>query len=38
MGYVKGSNVLNAVFLPELDGEEEDLANDLDVEVTECSY
>ena len=28
MGYVKGSDVLNAAILPELDGEEEDLAND----------
>ncbi len=28
MGYVKDSDVLNAVVLPELEGEEEDLTND----------
>ena len=29
MGYVKDSDVLNAAVLPELDGEEENLANDI---------
>jgi len=38
MGYVKGSNFLNAVVLPELDGKEEDLTNDWDVECSLHSH